>query len=63
MSKLRLTRRDSETGTSAVEYGLLVAGIAGLIVVVVFVFGGGTNGLFHGSCTDIIENTNIGSCS
>ena len=35
----KLTRRD-EDGASAVEYGLLVAGIAALIVAVVFLFGG-----------------------
>ncbi|HEX3223804.1 MAG TPA: Flp family type IVb pilin, partial [Nocardioides sp.] len=29
-----------ERGASAVEYGLLIAGIAALIVVVVFAFGG-----------------------
>ncbi len=29
-----------EAGASAVEYGLLVAGIAALIVAVVFLFGG-----------------------
>ena len=29
-----------ERGASAVEYGLLIAGIAALIVAVVFVFGG-----------------------
>ena len=34
-----LARRDEE-GASAVEYGLLVAGIAALIVAIVFLFGG-----------------------
>ena len=34
-----LARRD-EDGASAVEYGLLVAGIAALIVAIVFLFGG-----------------------
>ena len=27
-----------------------------MIVVVVFAFGGGARGLFHGSCCDIIED-------
>ena len=31
--------RDDERGASAVEYGLLVAGIAAVIVAAVFVFG------------------------
>ncbi len=33
------TDRDDERGASAVEYGLLIAGIAALVVVVVFAFG------------------------
>ena len=55
-------RRRDERGASAVEYGLLIAGIAALIVVAVFAFGGGARGLFHGSCYDIIENQSLGSC-
>ena len=35
----RLAKLD-ERGASAVEYGLLIAGIAALIVVVIFAFGG-----------------------
>ena len=35
-----------ERGASAVEYGLLVAGIAALIVAVVFLFGGFISGIF-----------------
>jgi pilus assembly protein Flp/PilA len=54
--------RRSERGASAVEYGLLIAGIAALIVVVVFAFGGGARGLFHGSCSDIYEDQGIGAC-
>jgi pilus assembly protein Flp/PilA len=54
-------RRD-ERGASAVEYGLLIAGIAAMIVVAVFAFGGGANGLFHGSCDEIIEGQSLGSC-
>jgi pilus assembly protein Flp/PilA len=55
--------RRSERGASAVEYGLLIAGIAAMIVVVVFAFGGGTTGLFHGSCSTILEATSAGDCS
>ena len=39
MLDARLAKMD-ERGASAVEYGLLIAGIAALIVVVVFAFGG-----------------------
>lgn len=42
-----------EDGASAVEYGLLVAGIAALIVAVVFVFGGMVNDIFSGTCESI----------
>ena len=35
-----------ERGASAVEYGLLIAGIAALIVVVVFAFGGVVGDIF-----------------
>ena len=62
MHKSDLTRRRDERGASAVEYGLLIAGIAALIVVSVFAFGGGARGLFHGSCSDIMENQSLGSC-
>jgi pilus assembly protein Flp/PilA len=46
-----------------VEYGLLIAGVAALIVVAVFAFGGGANGLFHGSCNTIANTTSAVSCS
>ncbi|MGZ4445853.1 MAG: Flp family type IVb pilin, partial [Nocardioides sp.] len=39
MLDARFAKMD-ERGASAVEYGLLIAGIAALIVVVVFAFGG-----------------------
>ncbi len=42
-------RRDQD-GASAVEYGLLVAGIAALIVTVVFVFGGVIKKSFSSTC-------------
>jgi len=43
----------SEDGASAVEYGLLVAGIAALITAVVFVFGGLIQDVFVGTCEEI----------
>ena len=45
-----ITSRRNEDGASAVEYGLLVAGIAALIVAVVFVFGGVIKDSFKGTC-------------
>jgi len=50
------TRRD-EDGASAVEYGLLVAGIAALIVAIVFVFGGMISGVFKDTCTKVSSGT------
>ena len=47
-----LARRD-EDGASAVEYGLLVAGIAALIVAVVFLFGGMIKDVFSETCNKI----------
>ncbi|RNL79080.1 Flp family type IVb pilin [Nocardioides marmorisolisilvae] len=44
-----LVRRD-EDGASAVEYGLLVAGIAALIVAIVFIFGGVIKDTFSKTC-------------
>ncbi len=39
-------RRDNEDGASAVEYGLLVAGIAAVIFAIVFLLGDQINGAF-----------------
>jgi pilus assembly protein Flp/PilA len=41
------SRARLEEGASAVEYGLLIAGIAALIAAVVFVLGGAISGLFQ----------------
>ena len=46
------TRRD-ESGASAVEYGLLLAGVAALIVLIVFIFGAAVNGSLQDSCTKV----------
>jgi pilus assembly protein Flp/PilA len=56
----RLTKLD-ERGASAVEYGLLIAGIAALIVVVVFAFGGLLNSVFQNTCHSV-ANGATNSC-
>lgn len=48
--------RDEE-GASAVEYGLLVAAIAALIVLVVFALGGVIKSSFAKSCDTIASQT------
>ena len=52
MLNARLAKMD-ERGASAVEYGLLVAGIAAVIVAVVFLLGGTLNGVFTSTNTSI----------
>ena len=59
----RLRRRRLESGASAVEYGLLIAGIAAIIAVAVFAFGGGSTGMFQDSCKTIFADHSVGSCS
>jgi len=48
-----ITSRRTEDGASAVEYGLLVAGIAALIVAIVFLFGGVIRDAFNSTCGQI----------
>jgi pilus assembly protein Flp/PilA len=45
--------RHDEEGASAVEYGLLVAGIAALVVGIVFLFGGVITEVFTGTCEKV----------
>jgi pilus assembly protein Flp/PilA len=52
-------KRD-EDGASAVEYGLLVAGIAALIVVIVFAFGGIIRDAFDSTCKTIAASGGSG---
>jgi pilus assembly protein Flp/PilA len=49
-----------ERGASAVEYGLLIAGIAAVIVVVVLVLGGKIQDAFSDTC-DAISNGGSGT--
>ena len=47
------TSRRNDDGASAVEYGLLVAGIAAVIVLLVFALGGVMKSAFSSTCTSI----------
>ena len=49
-----------ERGASAVEYGLLVAGIAAVIVLVVIALGGKIKGAFSTTCSAL---SGTGTCS
>jgi len=56
--KIRLTAMaKTERGASAVEYGLLIAGIAALIVVVVFAFGGVLTNIFSDTCDSVGQSS------
>jgi pilus assembly protein Flp/PilA len=56
----RLAKLD-ERGASAVEYGLLIAGIAALIVVVVFAFGNVIKNIFSNTCKSIGTSSGNGT--
>jgi pilus assembly protein Flp/PilA len=57
----RLVHRKDEKGASAVEYGLLVAAIAALIVVIVFALGGLVKNVFKDTCTEIGSKASVSS--
>lgn len=52
LARLRRTTRD-DRGASAVEYGLLVAAIAAVIIVAVFAFGGFVQDIFNDTCSTL----------
>jgi pilus assembly protein Flp/PilA len=59
-----ITARRNEDGASAVEYGLLVAAIAALIVVIVFALGGVIKDVFVKTCSTIQSQASTAStCS
>jgi pilus assembly protein Flp/PilA len=63
MLDARQAKRD-ERGASAVEYGLLIAGIAALIVVIVFSFGGVVmNDLFKSTCDSVAQSATNNNCT
>jgi pilus assembly protein Flp/PilA len=62
MLNARIAKMD-ERGASAVEYGLLIAGIAALIVIVVFAFGGVISNIFSNTCKSVgVSQGGTGSC-
>jgi pilus assembly protein Flp/PilA len=54
------TRRNEE-GASAVEYGLLVALIAAVVVIAVFALGSLVKNTFHNTCQSISDNSAQGT--
>ena len=57
----RLVRSGAEKGASAVEYGLMVAAIAAVIVGTVFALGGFINSAFDSTC-NALRAPMSGSC-
>jgi pilus assembly protein Flp/PilA len=57
-----IAKRD-EDGASAVEYGLLVAAIAAIIVIIVFLLGGLIKNAFSHTCGAISAGTAANSTS
>lgn len=55
-------RRDNERGASAVEYGLLVAAIAALIVIIVFALGTVVSEKFQCTKDNISSKGNSAAC-
>ena len=56
LAKLRNITKNDE-GASAVEYGLLVAAVAAVIVVIVFAFGNVIQEVFQGTCETVADGT------
>ena len=56
------TRAEDDRGASAVEYGLMVAAIAAVIVVVVFALGGVVRDKFQSTCTAVRNGTGTTTC-
>ena len=57
-----ISKRD-EDGASAVEYGLLVAAIAAIIVVIVFLLGGLIKNAFSSTCGKISDGASATATS
>jgi pilus assembly protein Flp/PilA len=57
-----MTEFSDEAGASAVEYGLLVAGIAALIITIVFALGSPTLGMFKNTCDSWKQQTASSDC-
>lgn len=60
---IRNFMKKDEDGASAVEYGLLVAGIAALIVAIVFLFGGVIKDAFGSTCNRVKQGSSSTAAS
>ena len=53
LARIRKVMGTADNGASAVEYGLLVAAIAAVVVLIVFALGGVVREVFTDTCTAI----------
>lgn len=60
LAYIRKVSSKKEDGASAVEYGLLVAAIAALVVIIVFALGGVVKEVFTDTCTTIKSEAGSG---
>lgn len=63
LATIRKVIASRERGASAVEYGLLVAAIAALIVIIVFALGGVIRNVFQKTCDEIQAGASTGTCA
>ena len=61
LAYIRKVTTNKDDGASAVEYGLLVAAIAALVVIIVFALGGLVRDVFSDTCKKIDNGTNVSS--
>jgi pilus assembly protein Flp/PilA len=59
----KVSRRTYDRGASAVEYGLMVAAIAAVIVGVVFGLGGLVKGAFTKTCNAVASGAQVAATS
>jgi pilus assembly protein Flp/PilA len=60
INSLKKHRIKDDEGASAVEYGLLVAAIAAVIVIIIFALGGIIKNVFSQTCSSISSNASVG---
>jgi pilus assembly protein Flp/PilA len=63
LTYIRKVTRSRDEGASAVEYGLLVAAIAALVVIIVFSLGGLVKEVFTDTCTELKTEANNGGAA
>jgi len=62
--RIQNAKRNSDEGASAVEYGLLVAAIAAVIVIIIFALGTIVKNVFGKTCSSISASAAVaGTCT